>query len=274
LENLFFTRALLERLETDWDAIVESFHLIREKVVRREGMLINLTLDNENWQTIRPHIEDFTQAFPSREVRSVSWDTGSGFGAEGLTIPAQVNYVGKGANLFDLGYQPHGSMSVIRKYLGTTYIWEKIRVQGGAYGGFTSFDLYSGTFNYISYRDPNLIGTLENYDGTPAFLKSLEIPEAELKKAIIGAIGDMDGYQLPDAKGYTSMVRYLSGYTDDRRQQYREEILSTTGKDFKALGDLLEKVKETGTVAVLGSAEAIAEANQEKPGLLTVKPVL
>ena len=93
-------------------------------------------------------------------------------------------------------------------------------------------------------------------------------------RTIIGAIGDMDGYQLPDAKGYTSMVRYLAGYSDDRRQQYREEIMGTTGKDFKALGELLEKVKETGTVAVLGSADAIAEANQEKPGLLTVKPVL
>ena len=70
--------------------------------------------------------------------------------------------------------KPDGAINVIRKYLGTTYIWEKIRVQGGAYGGFISYDLYSGTFNFISYRDPNLVDTLDNYDGTVTFLRRLE----------------------------------------------------------------------------------------------------
>jgi len=39
-------------------------------------------------------------------------------------------------------------------------------VSGGAYGGFCNFDSHSGMFTYLSYRDPNLLGTLDNYDGT------------------------------------------------------------------------------------------------------------
>ena len=58
-------------------------------------------------------------------------------------------------------------------------------------------------FTYLSYRDPNLLETLDNYDGTVDFLRSLEIEGDSLSKAIIGTIGDVDSYQLPDAKGHS-----------------------------------------------------------------------
>ena len=274
LESLFFTRELIERMDADWARVAESFEQIREKVINRKTMLLNVTLDAENWQQVRGQLGGFVGAIPSSELEAAEWTLDASPDAEGLTIPAQVNYVGKGANIYKLGYQPHGSISVVRKYLGTTYIWEKIRVQGGAYGGMLAFDLNSGVFNFLSYRDPNLTATLERYDGTVDFLRNLELDEAERVKAIIGTIGDMDAYQLPDAKGFTSMVRYLSGYSDEVRQQMRDQVLSTTQADFKALAEVFQKVNETGKVAVLGSADAIAEANKEKDDFLKVKTVL
>jgi Zn-dependent M16 (insulinase) family peptidase len=65
----------------------------------------------------------------------------------------QVNYVGKAANLYaDAGYKLSGAAYVIEKYLGTSWLWDKVRVVGGAYGGFCSFDSHSGMFTYLSYR--------------------------------------------------------------------------------------------------------------------------
>lgn len=61
----------------------------------------------------------------------------------------------------------------------------------------------SGVFSFLSYRDPNLLKTLDVYDGTSSFLKELEMDNDALTKAIIGTIGDVDSYQLPDAKGYS-----------------------------------------------------------------------
>ena len=63
------------------------------------------------------------------------------------------------------GYQLSGASYVVNKHLGTTWIWDRVRVSGGAYGGFTDFDTHSGMFTYLSYRDPNLLKTVENYDG-------------------------------------------------------------------------------------------------------------
>lgn len=59
-----------------------------------------------------------------------------------------------------------------------------------------------------AYRaDPNLLDTLEAYDGTVDFLHGLEMDDDALTKAIIGTMGDLDAYQLPDAKGYTAFSR-------------------------------------------------------------------
>jgi Zn-dependent M16 (insulinase) family peptidase len=183
---------------------------------------------------------------------------------EGLTIPAQVNYVGKGANLYDLGYQYDGSADVVMGYLRLAYLWEKVRVQGGAYGAFSVFDDASGVFTFLSYRDPNVAATIDNYDKAAAFLKGLDasrLSDNELTKAIIAAIGDLDAYQLPDAKGYTSMLRYLTNRTDELRQKTRDEVLSTNGEDFIAFGEVLEKVAQSNAVEVLGSQNAIESAN-------------
>jgi presequence protease len=103
-------------------------------------------------------------------LNAPAWLPGLQCPPKGLTIPAQVNFVGKGANLFQLGYQLHGSAYVINNHLNGTWLWEKIRVQGGAYGGFT-FDSQSGVFNFLSYRDPNLLQSLEIYDQTSGLPK-------------------------------------------------------------------------------------------------------
>ena len=66
-----------------------------------------------------------------------------------------------------------------------------------------SLSLFSGVFSFLSYRDPNLLKTLDIYDGTGDFLRGLDVDQETLTKAIIGTIGDVDSYQLPDAKGYS-----------------------------------------------------------------------
>jgi Zn-dependent M16 (insulinase) family peptidase len=274
VENLFFSRDLMAAMDEDWEQVVSKFLRIRELVVNQNSMMVNVTLDRENWEKIRPALGKFIRNMPQRDLDPVLWQPAKNPAAEGLTIPAQVNFVGKGANLYDLGFQPHGSTNVIRKYLGTTYIWEKIRVQGGAYGGFISFDLFSGSFNFLSYRDPNLLQTIKNFDGTAQYLRTIDMSSSELVKSIIGTIGDMDGYQFPDAKGYTSMVRYLTGYNDEIRQQIRGQVLATTAEDFRALADALDMVNRSGTVAVLGSADAISAANHERDNFMTVRAVL
>lgn len=180
----------------------------------------------------------------------------------------QVNYVGKAANLYeDAGYVLHGSSYVINKHLGMSHIWDRVRVVGGAYGGFASFDQHSGLFSYLSYRDPNLLSTISAYDDTVDFLRKIDLDEKELTKAIIGTIGDVDSYQLPDSKGFTAFMRHLLGTKDAERQQRRDEILGTTVQDFRDYADVLECVRgDSARVVAVTSQGAVDKAHETKPG--------
>ena len=273
IAQLFFLRTLAEAIETDWPSVGQKLEEVRRQLVNRSTMLANVTLDSEHWTTFQPQLESFWQAMPGAARKMEAWQPTVGSHFEGLTIPALVNYVGKGADLYRLGYRLHGSGLVIKNYLAATWMWERVRMRGGAYGGYCQFDIHSGVFTYLSYRDPNLLATLDNFDAAAAFLRELDVSEAELTKAIIGTIGDLDAYLLPDAKGWTSMTRHLLGYTDAQRQKIRDEVLGATAKDFKSFAEVLASVREQGEIVVLGSQAAIEKANAERNNLLEVKKV-
>ena len=145
-------------------------------------------------------------------------------------------------------------------------------MQGGAYGVFCYFDHFSGVLAFISYRDPNLLDTLGTFDRSSRFLAELELSEDELTKAIIGAIGDLDAPQLPDARGGTSLLRYLAGVGDEFRQQMRDEILATTAADFKKFAAVLRDAGDRGEVVAMGAHEVLERASgQIGDGLNVVK---
>jgi Zn-dependent M16 (insulinase) family peptidase len=263
INYLFFLRKLTDEIDENWSNVLENLESVRRVLLNQNNALCNVTVEDGDWCELQTPLEELIAALPKKDVDKAVWTPEYNQDHEGLSIPSQVNYVGKGANLYQLGYQLSGSIAVITRYLGTTWLWEKIRVQGGAYGGFSTFDQQSGLFNYLSYRDPNLLKSLENFDNSAQFLKSLDLSNDELVKVIIGAIGGLDTYRLPDAKGYTSMTRHLLGLSDVVLQQYRNEVLATTKNDFISFAHVLENAKDVGQVIVLGSQDAMEAVNQE-----------
>ncbi len=237
-------------------------------------MLANVTAESAHWNIVQPQLVEFLGALPFSVAPSAPWEIADHPMSEGLVIPAMVNYVGKGADLYALGVKGGGDKLVTRRFLRTTWLWDKIRVQGGAYGGQCNFDRYSGGFTFVSYRDPNLLGTLDTYDKTAEFLRTADLGETELTRHIIGTIGDIDTYRLPDAKGFGSMQRYLIGDTDEARQRMREEVLSTSAADIRDFADAAAKLAANGRVVVLGSEQAIEAANAERQGFLSVSKVM
>ena len=273
VSHLFFLRQLAAEIDSDWDAVAKKLEAIRQTVVNRAAAIANVTTDRAERDAFRPQLAAFLDGLPERERSFTPWPVPSTRVAEGLTMPAQVNYVAKGANILKLGYKPTGATAVAMTLLNTAYLWDKVRVQGGAYGSGTGFTEVTGSFVFTSYRDPNLLQTLDAYDQAPGFLTRPH-DEGELTRSIIGVIGRMDAYQLPDAKGYTSMIQTLIGETAEHRQKRRDEVLGARLADFKALADVLAEVAKVGEVAVLGGESAIKAANDERGGFLKVTRVL
>ncbi|HEX5322427.1 MAG TPA: hypothetical protein VFW40_01480, partial [Capsulimonadaceae bacterium] len=269
-----FIRALAQRVESDWEGVLAALDRIQSLLLNRRTLIANITTDRATFDSFQTHLSGFLTGLPEAESTGYSWKHAAEHAPEAFTIPGQVGSVGKGLLLPGEGRVKKGVVMVAAKLLRTTWLWEKVRVEGGAYGGRCSFDHLADLFTFTSYRDPNLLPTLEIYDRAGDFLQKLSVSEAELTRSIIGTISEMDSYQLPDAKGFSATIRALAGDTDALRQRRRDEVRGTTLADLRAFGEILSGAARTGEVCIVGSQEKIERLNEERPGWLKVTKLL
>lgn len=168
-----------------------------------------------------------------------------------------VQYVGKGVNLYDLGFEFTGKFDAIKAILRTGYLWDRVRVQGGAYGCSLSFDSFTGDLGVVSYRDPNLGETLNVFDGIAEFLETVNLSGKELEKVVIGTVGHLDPPLTPDRKGAISRTEYLTGLSQEIRQQRRDELFSVTMRDVNEFAHWFREFRDRGHVCVLGNEARI-----------------
>jgi len=173
---------LLERVEKDPGAVAEHFLRVAETVFSRRNMLANITCPAKDYSKIEKKVRELAQRFPEGNGHTADWSFEPLNRNEGFLTSSTVQYVGKGANLYDLGFEFSGKFDAVKALLRTGYLWDRVRVQGGAYGSMISFDYYTGDFGLVSYRDPNLTETLDVYDEIADFLANLDLTQDELEK--------------------------------------------------------------------------------------------
>ena len=195
-------RALQKEVEEDWPSVLQRLRNIHAAVVHSGALTVHLTADAPSLASTAPEIAQLVQALPSAAPAGprFAWAPLEPPTDEAFVVPTQVNYVAKGGRC-ELPPSLYGCGLVLSKLLGTTWLWDQVRVVGGAYGVFGVYDWRRGIFNYVSYRDPRLEETLATYDGTAGFVSGLELDEGSLTKAVVSTIGELDSPMLPDAQG-------------------------------------------------------------------------
>ncbi|MFW5836384.1 MAG: insulinase family protein, partial [Desulfovibrionaceae bacterium] len=260
VENLRFLRSLSKRLETDFDAVAADLEEMRSLLVRKGLSMFNVTTRAQDLDQAVDHASSLAAALPEGSAEPADWSGLDIPAREGLGLPTQVNYVGEAATIpGGVIHRPGAALAAARR-VRNSYLWEKIRVTGGAYGAFCMYDYVTRSLLMLSYRDPHMRRTVNAYHAAADFLESDAPSRDELEKAIIGTIGDMDQHMLPDAKGFVSLSRHLTGETDEVRQMLREQALSTTAQDFREFGAAVRQLAESGRLCVLGAKESLASS--------------
>ncbi|EGB15618.1 Peptidase M16C associated domain protein [Pseudodesulfovibrio mercurii] len=270
LTNLLFLRDLEKRVEEDFRKVAKDLEQFRKLLLNRSTLVLNATMDADLFARTEPAMASVIDALPTGDPAPAARVLPDLPDREGLAIPAQVNYVGKGCGLAEHGITLTGAAQVVNKLIRTGYLWEKVRVQGGAYGAFCILDRLAGAISFVSYRDPNVAETIRAFDDLAAYLDTVHIDADELEKSIIGAIGEIDAYQLPDAKGFTALARHLTNQDEAYLQTVREQALGASESDFRAMAEAVRTNARNGHICVLGDTLAM-----ENSGLdLAIKQVL
>jgi presequence protease len=254
---LFAVRGLAARVEQDWPGVLADLERLHQLLVSRKNLAVGLTADGASLAQCEGPLVRFLEELPAPGAPAQEWKPAPAPAWEGLAMPVQVHYVGQALDLRAVGYAFSGAALALTNLARTGRLWERVRVQGGAYGAFCGLERASGLFTFASYRDPNLAKTLDAYASVAEFLRAGEVSPVELEKSVIGAMGDLDAHLLPDAKGFASLVRRLTGDTLDLRQRMRDELLSCSRATALALADALDAARPSARVCALGGRESL-----------------
>ena len=252
---------LLEQLdkhfEKESDVLIEKLYQVCRMIFRPENLMADLT----GSKPAAEKIPEFVNTI-KKDLYHVSIEKG-GFKPvlqtvkEGYKTPGQVLYVCRAGNFRKKGIPYTGTLRALKVMMGYDYLWNQIRVKGGAYGCMCNF-YRSGDCYFVSYRDPNLSKTIDVYEKAADYIASYDADERTLTQFIIGAVGEMDSPMNAAAKGLFSLTAYMADITDEDLQKERDELLAMTASDLRHTAEQIRAFMEDGCLCAVGNAEKIS----------------
>lgn len=261
LGGLDFYR-LISQIIDDYDNEKDELKDILAKVAkiafRKENVIIDYIGEERTHAQIAPMVEQFCNKLITEEVSLPD----EGFKLEklneGLKTSGQVQYVAKVGNFRDGGLEPTGALAVLKVIMGYDYLWNNVRVKGGAYGCMSGF-AHSGIGYFVSYRDPKLKETLDIFDGAADYIEKFECSDRDMTKFIIGTIADVDSPLTPYDEGMESFGAYFTHKSNADKQKSRDEILTCDVNAVRKLSAHIREIMKADAICVVGAEDKIEE---------------
>lgn len=254
-----FVADLDEHFDEKFKEIEANLRYVAERIFTKEGLIISLTTAAADYTAFTSSLPGLYQELATAQELPQSYEFCLGAKNEGLMTSSKVQYVAKGANYRRLGFTYHGGLRVLESIMRYEYLWNRIRVQGGAYGAFAQFER-NGNMVYGSYRDPNLAETLHVYDEAAQYIADFHVSEREMTKYVIGTISGIDSPLTPSLKGERAAENYFQHITKQDIEQERREILDITEAQVRGLAPLVDACIKQNLVCVLGGEEKIQQS--------------
>ncbi len=250
---------LEEHFEEKKGLLKEKLAMLSGELFCREGLLVSLTCDEQGLKEMQAPFTEFVSKLPHAAEPKKDNTLVPEQKNEGFTTPGQVQFVARAGNFKKAGFAYTGLLQIVKVMMSYDYLWQNIRVLGGAYGCMAAFGR-TGDSMFVSYRDPKLEETNAVYEGVPAYLEQFDADEREMTKYIIGTISDLDTPLTPSMKGSRSLNAYFCGITEEDVQRERDEILQAQPEQIRALAPLMRAILEGGNLCVIGNEQKIQES--------------
>lgn len=253
-----FLCGLESSFHDNFQGISDKLNIVRDLVFNKNGLVVSYTCGEEDYPKLEEVLDTVGSSLKDWENKKENYDFALENHNEGLTTEAKVQYVAKGFNYKDLGYTYNGALRVIENILTLDYLWNRVRVIGGAYGVNVNV-LKDGNVYISSFRDPKLKETIKVYNEISDYLENFQSTEREIVKYILGTISRLDFPLTPSMIADVSDNRYFAGITYEELQRERDEVLSFNEEKIKSFSELFKKGMEENHLCVLGNKEKIIE---------------
>jgi presequence protease len=264
-----FIVSLEKNFDEKWEEISQNLKKVSDYIFNKNNLLINFVSDREDYNSLTDNLDVIVKALKTEALPSVNYKFQLKPANEGLLTQSKVQFVAKGGNYVKAGYKYSGGLLVLKTIAAYDYLWNKVRVLGGAYGVMSGFGR-DGNSYIVSYRDPKLKETLNTYDGMEGYLRTFEADDREMTKYIIGTISNLDFPLTPSMRGEVTSANYICKVTHEDQQRERDQVLNTKIEDIRGFADLLKDTLSQNYICVLGNDGKIKENKDLFNELMTV----
>ena len=246
------------------DEKIEAFQMLAEtaanRIFRSQRMTLSMTghSRSEEAEQIIPMLTgekiDLAEfmAVPVDGVAAKEW----------VQIPAGISYAVSAGLLSTQARVYDGGLSVLGNILSLDYLWNEIRVQGGAYGcGFRVSE--TGSTMFYSYRDPAPADSLKIFADTAGYIRSFCSSEQVIDPYIISTVAATEPLRTCAQEGLVADSDYFCGITYAQRCRFREQMRNLKTKDLLSYCDLFDALSSSSAYCVVGGEEAIQPKTED-----------
>ena len=243
------------------EEVKEKLQKVCRFLFRPENLMFDFTGSKQAYESFAQIVEGLREELYTDELTEGGFSIAPEKKNEAFMTAGQVQYVAKAGNFLNKGLPYTGSLRMLKVIMGYDYLWNQVRVKGGAYGCMSGYSK-NGDSYFVSYRDPNLAKTLETYNGAVEYLKNFSGDERTMTQYLIGAISDLDVPLTPQSKGLRSLSAYMTKQTEEDFQKERDELLATDVETIRGLAKYVEAVLEDDCICVVGAAAKVKECKE------------
>lgn len=255
-----FLRDLLEHFDERVDGLRTKLAELAERIFVADGCMASFTGSDE----------DFDAYWDAAGDLGLGAGDGAGCGAlavptprdrhEAFVIPSDICFAARACDPRRLGIDVTGAWAVAANALSYDYLWNEIRVKGGAYGcGFRAAGERQTAF--YTYRDPAIDPSIERVERAGAWLGSFDPDEAAFEGFIVSCVSGMDAPVKPYALTKRRNTTYLAGLDPHAREERRTQMLAATPGELRSLGADVTRIAAESPTCVFGGRDVIAKSN-------------
>lgn len=250
-----FLRDLLDNFDERKDGLCDTLRDLRDRIFTSTGTIASFTGSDEDYARYWAAAGDLGLAprtAPAKELY-VPWPEDK---HEAFVIPSDVTYLARACDPRALGIETDGVWSVASNALSYDYLWNEIRVKGGAYGcGFRSPSPRHASF--YTYRDPAIDPSLARIEAAGDWLASFEPDADTFEGFIVSCVSGMDAPLKPYALTKRRNAEYFCGVASEARAERRRQMLEATPEALRAMAGDVERIATEAPACVFAGREAI-----------------
>ena len=175
---------------------------------------------------------------------------------EAFVTPSDVCFAAIGWDRRLLSESYAGSWAVASRALSYDYLWNEVRVKGGAYGvGFQA--KRAGNMRFYSYRDPHLDETLARFAEASTWLSKFDPSKEGLEGFIVATVASLDAPIKPRELIRRQTGEFFAKHAPGLRRETRRQVIETDVAAVQAVAPIVEAAVGKRAMCVFGNREIL-----------------